>query len=79
MNENQKDERNQLVGSKSNQALTGEKEDNPSKRPRIPVPDKPIRPIKSEKAPEPIPHEPGVNEPEKSDPTRIDEPPTIIS
>jgi len=79
MHENQKDKDNQQFGSKSNQYLTGEKRGNPSKRPRIPVPNKPILPIKPEKAPDPFPHEPGVNEPEKNDPTRIDNPPTIIS
>ena len=79
MPENQKEKDNQKFGSKSNEYLNGAKRSNPSKRQRIPVPNKPILPKKPEKAPNPFPREPGVNEPEKNDPTRIDEPPTIIS
>ena len=80
MEKDKKDLRNQQSGSNSNQPLTGKKRENPAKRPRIPRPYKPATPpAEPVHDPEPITPVPGVSEPGKNDPTRIDEPPPIFN
>jgi len=80
MKKDKKDQRNQQSESNSDQPLTGKKRENPTKRPRIPRPDKPATPPeKPVQDPEPIRPVPGVSEPEKNDPTRIDDPPPIFN
>lgn len=63
----------------SNQSLAGKKRENPQKRPRIPLPNKPTTPAKPDENPDPTRPKPGINEPEKNDPTRIDEPSPIFN
>ena len=75
-----KNQRNQQSESKSKQPLTGKEREEPTKRPRIPRPDKPATPpAKPDPKPEPTIPAPGVQEPIKNDPTRIDEPPPIFN
>lgn len=80
MDKNKNNLRKQQSERNSKQPLTGEKRENPAKRPRIPHPDKPATPpAEPVRDPEPITPVPGVNEPGKNDPTRIDEPPPIFN
>lgn len=80
MEKDKKDQHNQQSDGKSNQPLTGNARKNPAKRPRIPRPDKPTTPPeKPVQDPEPIRPVPGISEPEKNDPTRIDDPPPIFN
>lgn len=79
MDTNKKEQRSrQPAGIKSPPSAEEERKDTP-KRPRIPVPDSPVNPVKPDENPYPTRPEPGINEPDKNDPTRIDEPPAIIN
>jgi len=75
MEKNKNDQRSQQSDSKSNQPSAGKTKEDPQKPPGNPLPNKPTTPAKSDKYPDPTKQRPGGNEPEKTDPTRIDEPP----
>jgi hypothetical protein len=62
------------VASQINHQQEKQRED-PQKPPGNPLPNKPTTPAKSDKYPDHTKPRPGGNEPEKTDPTRIDEPP----
>jgi len=74
MNTNQKHQFGQLSENKANQPSSRKQGENQKEEPVIPVPDEPTTPEPPEENPEP-----GLNEPEKDDPTRIDEEPPIFN
>lgn len=79
MDTNKKDQRNRQPAGIKNMPSAGEERKDTPKRPRIPVPDSPVNPVKPDENPNPKKPDPGINEPEKNDPTRIDIPPEIIN
>ena len=79
MEKNKNDQHRQQSDSKSNQPSAGKKREEPQRKPRIPLPNKPTTPAKPDENPDPTRPEPGINEPEKNDPTRIDEPSPIFN
>ncbi len=63
----------------ANHPSAGKKREEPLKKPRIPLPNKPTTPAKPDENPDPTIPKPDINEPKKNDPTRIDEPPQIFN
>ncbi|HEX7413024.1 MAG TPA: hypothetical protein VF411_03180 [Bacteroidia bacterium] len=74
MENHNNDHGSQQPASKSNKTSAGNERENPQKKPGKPLPNKPTTPAKPDKNPDPTKPRPGGNEPEKNDPTRIDEP-----
>jgi hypothetical protein len=75
----QNDRIREQTNKKSDQPEKPERE-YPQKQPGIlPLPNKQNIPAKPDNNPDPTRLIPGVNEPEKNDPTRIDEPPNVPS
>jgi len=79
MDKNQKDQQSQQSDNKTTEPSAGSKRENPQKKPWIPLPKEPITPAKPDEEPNPNRPEPGVNEPEKNDPTHTEEPPPIFN
>lgn len=59
--------------------FAGKQIEDPQEEPGTPIPDEPTAPEQPDENPVPNSPEPGVNEPEKDDPTRIDEEPPIFN
>jgi hypothetical protein len=76
MEKNQNNQHCQQSDRKSNQPSSGKEREDPHKKPGISLPNNPPKNIPEEPDTDndPTRPEPGVNEPEKNDPTRIDEP-----
>ena len=74
MDMNQKHQFKKQFDNETNHPSTKKKSEDPQKEPVIPLPDEPTIPEPPEENPEP-----GLNEPEKDDPTRIDEEPPIFN
>lgn len=78
MDKNQNDQCSQQ-SDKANQPSVGKEGENPQINPEHPFPNVPITPAKPDEDPNPTRPEPDVNEPEKNDPTHIEEPPPIFN
>ena len=77
MNKRQKDQRNNQLDIVTNLSSVGNEREDPQTNPDLPFPAKPSIPAEPDENPDPPNPEPGIEEPEKDDPTRIDEPPQI--
>lgn len=79
MDTNRKNQFNQQSDYESNQHLAGQEIEDPQEEPITPNPDEPTVPEQPDENPVPNSPEPGTDEPEKDDPTRIDEEPPIFN
>jgi hypothetical protein len=79
MNTNQKYQFRQLSENRTSLFSAENQGENPQKRPGIPIPNEPTIPEQPDENPNPNSPEPGINKPEKDDPTRIDEEPPIFN
>jgi len=79
MNKKQNDQRNNQSDIVTNLSLAGNEREDPQTNPDYPFPTKPAIPAEPDKNPDPPSPEPGIKEPEKDDPTRIDDPPPIFN
>jgi len=68
-----------LIISKPIQSTVDRNEELPELDPNQPIPGKPNAPARPDKNPGTASPEPGLDEPEKDDPTRIDEEPPIFN
>ena len=79
MDTNQKHLFRQQFENKTNQYFAEEQIDVLQKEPDTAIPDEPTVPEQPDENPIPRSPEPGIDEPEKDDPTRIDEEPPIFN
>lgn len=69
----------QKSGNELNQPFSGRLIEDPQKETVNPIPNEPTVPEQPDENPNPNSPEPGIDEPEKDDPTRIDEQPPIFN
>jgi hypothetical protein len=74
MDANQKNQFSQQSDYESNQLIAGQEIEDLQEEPGNPIPDEPTVPEQPDENPEP-----GIDEPEKDDPTRIDDEPPIFN
>ena len=79
INKKQKDKRNNQSDIVANLSSVENEREDPKPNPDQPFPTKPSIPAEPNEDPDPPNPEPGIEEPEKTDPTRIEEQPPIFN
>jgi hypothetical protein len=79
MDTTQKHQFRQQSDNEFNQSFAGKQMEDPQEEPETPIPDEPTLPATPDENPNPTSPEPGIDEPEKDDPTRIDDEPPIFN